>query len=194
MNNKDLENQMIRGQINTHQTLSDMSERINDLEAFVFGINDAIIEKNVISSKYLFKKIEQVRKNMMDSGEMASAGIALRKDTNIPEENTVNCAERMHICKAICCKLNFPLNAEEVESGIVKWDLGRPYYIRHDAGGFCCHKGASGQCGVYNNRPVVCRTYSCKDDERIWKDFDNMVINEEWINQNLTGGLPADPH
>ena len=191
MNDNELENQMIRGQLNTHHTLSDISERINDIEAFVFGINDALIEKNVMSSKFLFKKIEQVKRNMMDAGETANAGVALRKDNNIPETEAVNCSERMHICKSICCKLNFPLNAEEVESGIVKWDLGKPYYIRHNSCGYCSHRGEQGQCGVYENRPIVCKTYSCAGDERIWKDFDNMVLNVEWINQNLTGGIEA---
>jgi hypothetical protein len=49
----------------------------------------------------------------------------------------VNCEERLHICKAACCQLDFALSVEEVESGKVKWDLGRPYFIRQDA--TSCH-------------------------------------------------------
>jgi hypothetical protein len=29
----------------------------------------------------------------------------------------VNCAERMHVCQAICCRLHFALSAVEVEAG-----------------------------------------------------------------------------
>jgi hypothetical protein len=36
----------------------------------------------------------------------------------------------------------------------------------------------------------VCRGYSCAKDERIWKDFDNMILNEEWIEANLNAGEP----
>ncbi len=189
---EDLEKQMVKGQLNIHSTLSRMSEKINELEAFVFGINDALIEKNMLQSRYLFKKIESVKKEMMDSGEKMHAGIALRVDNEQVGNAEVNCSERIHVCKAICCKLSFPLSAIEVEKGIVKWDLGRPYYVRQTGSGFCCHKGESGNCSVYENRPVVCKTYSCKGDERIWKDFENMIINKEWINENLDEGFPEE--
>lgn len=94
----------------------------------------------------------------------------------------VDCDARMHICKAACCSLPFPLSAAEVESGKVKWDLGHPYVIRHSAEGFCVHNDRStGSCGVYDHRPGVCRGYSCAEDDRIWLDFDNMILNEEYL-------------
>jgi hypothetical protein len=188
--NSEFEKQMIRGQLATHATLSKISERVNDIEAFVFGINDALIEKGLLQSSFLFKKIESVKKDRMDNGETLDAGVSLRVDNAENPLQSVNCEERLHICKAICCKLNFPLSQVEVEEGIIKWELGRPYYIRHSNDGFCCHRGSTGQCTVYNSRPKVCSSYSCQNDERIWKDFDTMVINKEWINQNLEGGFP----
>jgi Fe-S-cluster containining protein len=86
------------------------------------------------------------------------------------------------VCKAVCCTLPFPLSADEVEAGDVRWDLGHPYVIRHSAEGYCVHNDrATGGCGVYGKRPGVCRGYSCADDTRIWADFDNMVLNEEFL-------------
>lgn len=191
-NKTDIEHQMIRGQLLTHNTLTKISSRINDMEAFIFGINDALIEKGILSSKFLYSKIESVKRTLMDSDEALNAGIAIRKDNDDTEFQPVNCSERIHICKGICCKLVFPLNQEEVEGGIVKWDLGRPYYIRHRADGFCCHRGEQGQCSIYSDRPKVCGVYTCKGDERIWKDFENMVLNQEWIDANLEGGVPKN--
>jgi Fe-S-cluster containining protein len=99
----------------------------------------------------------------------------------------VNCAERMHICHAVCCKLNFALTAEEVDAGKVKWDLGFPYIVRHDADGLCTHNDrATGGCGVYADRPGICRRYSCAKDRRIWKDFERMELNSEWIDKHLS--------
>ncbi|MEM7370236.1 MAG: hypothetical protein AAF587_16630 [Bacteroidota bacterium] len=188
---EELEQQMIKGHLNLHSTLSQMSERINDLEAFVYGINDALIEKGVMPSRFLFKKIEKVKKEMMENGEVLHAGIALRVDEADAAPTEVNCMERLPVCKGICCKLSFPLSSEEVEAGNIKWDLGRPYYIRQRKDGFCCSRGENGTCGIYDHRPKVCQTYSCAEDTRIWKDFDKMVINEEWINEHLTEGFPA---
>lgn len=115
-------------------------------------------------------------------------GIAFRVDPEEPDPPVqVNCAERMHVCHAVCCKLNFALTPEEVEAGKVKWDLGFPYLIRHGSNGYCCHNDtATGRCTAYADRPGVCHRYSCANDKRIWKDFDNMVLNEEWIRANLS--------
>ena len=114
-------------------------------------------------------------------------GIAFRVDPEDPAPPVaVNCAERMHVCDAVCCKLNFALTPEEVDEGKVKWDLGFPYMIRHGSNGYCAHNDTStGRCTNYVNRPGVCHRYSCAHDPRIWKDFDGMVLNEEWIRTNL---------
>ena len=114
--------------------------------------------------------------------------ISFRED---PEESPpvveVNCDERMHICHAVCCKLNFALTPEEVDSGTVKWDLGNPYFIRHEENGYCTHNDAAGGgCRIYADRPGVCRRYSCANDKRIWKDFKGMVLNDEWIDEHLS--------
>jgi hypothetical protein len=100
----------------------------------------------------------------------------------------VNCAERMPVCHAICCKLDFALTASEVESGAIRWELGRPYQIRHEADGFCTHRDRdTGFCGIYDSRPGIYRSYSCAHDKRIWKDFERMELNREWLDANLSG-------
>jgi Fe-S-cluster containining protein len=115
-------------------------------------------------------------------------GIALRVEgEQLAPPAQVNCAERMHICHAVCCKLNFALTAEEVDAGKVKWDLGFPYIIRHDADGLCTHNDrATGGCGVYADRPGICRRYSCANDRRIWKDFERMELNSEWLDEHVS--------
>jgi Fe-S-cluster containining protein len=82
----------------------------------------------------------------------------------------------------VCCTLPFPLSAAEVEAGEVRWDLGHPYVIRQDAAGYCVHNESDHSgCSIYDRRPGVCRGYSCANDDRIWLDFDNMVLNEEFL-------------
>jgi Fe-S-cluster containining protein len=115
-----------------------------------------------------------------------SIALANERDETKPRVE-VNCAERMHICHAVCCKLSFALTPGEVEAGKVRWDLGFPYFIRHGTNSYCTHNDtATGRCNVYADRPGICRRYSCANDPRIWKDFDKMVLNEEWIRGNLS--------
>lgn len=115
--------------------------------------------------------------------------IALRVDSAEAGETPevlVDCEARMPVCKAVCCKLKFPLSTEEVDAGAVKWDIGHPYIIRQESTGYCTHNDTStGGCGIYADRPAICRRYSCAGDTRIWNDFDGMVLNHEWIDSHL---------
>lgn len=117
--------------------------------------------------------------------------IAIRVDPtgrDAEPSRVVDCAARMHVCQAVCCRLKFPLSGPEIDRGHVKWDIGHPYIIRQGSDGRCVHNDATtGHCGVYEDRPGVCRRYTCIGDARIWKDFDNMVLNQEWIDEHIGG-------
>jgi Fe-S-cluster containining protein len=94
----------------------------------------------------------------------------------------VDCAARMPVCHAVCCKLSVSLSAAEVETGRLRWDLGHPYRLRREADGRCTHQDReTGWCGVYEDRPRPCRTYTCATDGRIWKDFAAVELNTEWL-------------
>lgn len=87
------------------------------------------------------------------------------------------CLELLPICRARCCGLVFGLSTQDLDEGIIKWDHGQPYLIRHDADGLCTHQvRATGECGCYQARPAPCRSYDCRRDPRIWTDFDQRLL------------------
>ncbi len=186
-----LERQAERAGLFTHTALGQTTYRLNEVESFAYALVDLLLSKQVVSQSEVAAAVEQVRREMSERGEMIGPGLVLRADP--PEAATrpataVNCAERMHICHSVCCKLDFPLTQEEIEAGHVRWDLGRPYHIRHEEHGHCTHRNTeTGSCGVYENRPGICRTYTCAHDERIWKNFEKMELNREWLETNLNG-------
>jgi Fe-S-cluster containining protein len=94
---------------------------------------------------------------------------------------SINCAERMHLCRGHCCRLVFGLTASDLAEGVVRWEYGRPYRIRHRAeDDRCVHQDPEDlHCTVYENRPAICRTYSCIEDKRIWLDFEKMIPNPD---------------
>ncbi len=190
-----LERQVERGSFFSHTALGKGFLRLHELESFVYGLLDVLVTKQAVTSDEVALAVHNVRSRLSESGDVPNTGVVMRVDPTeeAPRPPTlVNCAERMHVCHAICCKLDFPLTVSEIESGAVKWDLGRPYYIRHEASGFCAHNmQATGGCGIYANRPAVCRGYSCANDQRIWKDFDKMELNTEWLSANLSGANGA---
>jgi Fe-S-cluster containining protein len=110
--------------------------------------------------------------------------LVLRRDSGVAERPAVqvDCAARMRICQAVCCKLEFALTREEVLAGEVQWDLSRPFFVGRATNGYCVHNDRrTGGCGVYADRPAICRRWSCANDPRIWKDFEQMMLNVEWL-------------
>jgi len=81
------------------------------------------------------------------------------------------CAELLPLCLARCCRLRFALTSQDLDEGVIRWDHGTPYLIRH-AGGRCVHhEPASGGCAEYAHRPATCRSYDCRADPRVWIDY-----------------------
>lgn len=184
-----LENQVERGSYFTHTTLGRSFMRIGEVESFAYGLIDALVAKGILSSEEIKVSVERVRQELSIKGDIPGTGVAIRidREEDIQKEAIkVDCKERMNICHSICCKLDFALSISEVESGKVKWDLGRPYFIRHENNGYCTHNSIqTGNCRIYSQKPEVCRGYSCASDKRIWKDFEKMELNVEWIDENI---------
>lgn len=100
---------------------------------------------------------------------------------NPAPEAIINCAERVHLCKAVCCKLNFALTPGEVRSGKVEWDRKLPYLIAHQENGYCAHLDEGKGCSIFEDRPALCRRFDCRTDGRVWEDFEAMIPNTAWI-------------
>jgi Fe-S-cluster containining protein len=80
-------------------------------------------------------------------------------------------------CTAPCCKRNVFFHEHEAEWCVTEEHLVRQVFARQGAiliqvgvtdSGLqrfdCQAQAADGRCGVYANRPDVCRSYDCRDD------------------------------
>ena len=204
---EELSRQMERGSQLTQASLQNAFRLLNVLQTVVGEMAEALATNGVIEPEQVPSVIEAYGASPAvaetkeaagppmvpeadDKGDQPVAfrwpGVVLRRENSTSPGEPVDCAARMHVCHAVCCALKFPLSASEVEAGKVKWDIGHPYMIRGTSRGYCCHNDAgTGGCRVYADRPAVCRDYSCAEDKRIWKDFDGMVLNTEWIAEHI---------
>jgi Fe-S-cluster containining protein len=88
----------------------------------------------------------------------------------------IDCQARLPLCHARCCFFSFALGAEDLEEGRVRWDVEQPYLIRRRADGSCFHLDQQVcVCTVYEDRPFACRAFDCRDDPRIWTDFERRI-------------------
>jgi Fe-S-cluster containining protein len=187
---RELERQVEAGNMFSHAVLATQGQRADQNEAIIRGLVDLLIARDVIDPQELVAAVDEVR-------TQTDIGVAIRVDKPAAahaDSPPIDCAARLHLCHAVCCRLRFPLTVEEVEAGVMKWDLGRPYFNRHGPDGYCTQcDSETHACGIYEDRPTPCREYSCADDERIWKDFEAMEINQEWIDERLgTGPGPVE--
>jgi Fe-S-cluster containining protein len=87
------------------------------------------------------------------------------------------CRELLPICHGRCCQFRFALSTQDLDEGVIRWDYGRPYMIRQrSSDGRCVHNHPDQHvCTVYHHRPAICRSYHCRDDKRIWKDYEGRI-------------------
>lgn len=85
----------------------------------------------------------------------------------------LDCLALAPICKMRCCRqLDIELSEQDLADGL-RWQLEAPYLLARDDKG-CVYLGAAG-CGCYERRPGTCRSYDCREDSRIWLDFENKI-------------------
>jgi hypothetical protein len=98
------------------------------------------------------------------------------------DDLVIDCAACHAVCRGACCTLWFALSVRDLDQGHVKWDYLRPYGIAQDGDGYCVHfDRATYMCGIYENRPLICRTYDCRKDKRIWVDFEQQTLVPELL-------------
>jgi hypothetical protein len=184
----ELERQVDRGNLFAHSALTEQAARLNEAASVVNGLVGLLVQRGLVDADELLAVVDSVRTQTEAAGESARLGVVVRKDSegSTHDGGPVDCAARIPVCHAVCCRLRFALSVEEIDSGPMKWDLGRPYYNRVDSDGYCQQFDRETRgCGVYEQRPTPCRGYSCENDPRIWTDFEGMVLNHEWIDERL---------
>lgn len=88
---------------------------------------------------------------------------AAEPDADVP------CGSYLSQCQSRCCTLIFALTTEEVDAGVVQYNTERPFFIARDADGLCPHLDRDSlQCQVWDQRPLRCRRFDCKDSKTIW--------------------------
>lgn len=158
---------------------------INHLEGrdgatYARALAGLLVTKGIVGQEELETMMAQVRKQL--EAEPAPRVMLARSEDKYKCQNTVivDCASRIHICKAKCCTLSFYLTDQDLDEGIASWDYGRPYWIRKREDGYCVHcQQGTWRCKIHPHRPYVCRAYDCRNDQRIWLDFEKMIPNPE---------------
>jgi hypothetical protein len=175
---------LIRGLIYTHNRANANTAEVHQASATLQALVDVLIERGVIGQEELVARQQAAAETLRRDYVRRGMAVAIQEfgvsKYDFQAGAEIDCASRMHLCHAACCKLPLALSKEDVREGVVEWELGQPYMIAHAADGYCVHMDReTRRCGVYCQRPIPCRGYDCRKDRRIWLDFENGVVNPQ---------------
>jgi Fe-S-cluster containining protein len=181
---EELRDQVAEGLMFSHSRENANTSKILEVASFSYALIELLMERGLISVEELDARKREVGERLVEKYMEKGMGVALTKNEEdkyaYQSEVEIDCASRIHLCRQACCRLRFALSVQDLEEGAVKWELGQPYMIRHDADGYCHHVDRQrARCAIYEQRPIVCRAYDCRQDKRIWADFENRSVSSE---------------
>jgi Fe-S-cluster containining protein len=183
------------GLLYCHSRINANTSKVLESASFLYALVELLSERGLIEVGELDARKQTVASRLLDRFLDHGMGVALQEDEQdkYAYDGTVeiDCESRLHLCKAACCRMTFALSRQDVEEGVIKWDLGRPYLIAQDAEGCCRHLDqATKRCSVRAQRPLPCRAYDCRRDKRVWLDFEKHLPNPD-LDQLFSGGNGA---
>ncbi len=187
---EDLRQQVADGLHSAHSRINGNTAKNLESASFLYALIELLSENGLISIEALDERKIEVFKRLKKRFEKERMGVILQNPQ--PDKYTfdraaqIDCENRVHLCKASCCRLPFALSEQDLEERVIRWNLAIPYMIEHGDDGYCVHLDRCKGCSVYEQRPVPCRGYDCRNDKRIWLDFQKRIPNpiverEDWL-------------
>ena len=148
----------------------------NEALAAIMALADLLVAKGVLAEEEFDQAREQAHEHVARLAQPRVRLAHMGDKYHEPLTAEIDCAARIHLCHARCCSFNFYLTAQDLDEGVARWDYGNPYWIKHGEDGYCVHcDAASRACTIHAQRPHVCRLYDCRQDKRVWIDFEARI-------------------
>ena len=178
----DLRQEVAEGLLYTHSRLNANTTKTLEASSFLYALVELMSEKGLITVEELDERKRAVGQRLAEQFRQNGNGVMLQDPEydkyTFRDGAEIDCENRVHLCKAACCRLPFALSRQDVQEGIVRWDLGQPYLIDQGEDRYCNHLDrCTFGCTIYAHRPVPCRGYDCRNDKRVWLDFENRIVN-----------------
>src|ERR1700757_1008935 len=122
-----LRQQMAEGLFYTHVRLSQSTNRLLEASAFLYGLVELLGEKGLISIEELDQRKKAMGERLAAQLKQKGLGVMLQDSDedkySFQSEVSIDCGNRVHLCRASCCRLRFALSTQDIYEGIIRWDL-----------------------------------------------------------------------
>ena len=173
---RELRGEVERGLQFANVMLTVNQEASNEAVAYVQALTDLLIAKGLITQEELEQPLQQAQRELNET-VVPRVRLGETSDKYADGQSTdVDCPNRVHLCEGRCCTFKFYLTKQDLDEGVVRWDYGNPYWIRQGPDGYCVHfDWETHGCGVYERRPYICRRFDCRNDKRLWVDYERAI-------------------
>ena len=173
--------EVLEGFLYSYRQLDTNALKTYEVSVQIYSLIELLVEKGFISTEELDEHKKAVEKRLQDSYKEAEIGVRVQNvgvdKYSLEGDAEIDCEKRLPICRAACCTLAFALSLQDIHEGI-RWSLGKPFMNAREEDGYCINlERDTCKCRIYKQRPAVCRQYDCRNDRRIWLDFNAMTIN-----------------
>ena len=190
--------EVVEGLLSVYSRINYATAKTLEAASFLYALVELLGEQGVVSIEQLDRRKQEVGRRLAEDFKKKNMGVMLQDPEydkySLTQEVSLDCRNRLHLCRAACCRIPFALSRQDIREGIICWSLGEPYLIEHGRDGYCIHMDRDTLgCAIYPHRPVPCRAFDCQTDGRIWLDFKKGVVNPETHRPDWPGCLaPAE--
>jgi Fe-S-cluster containining protein len=165
-----------RGLRFTHVMMTVNQDQGNEAVAYVQALADVLVEKGLLQHEELEEPLERAREEvaqvLMPRVRLAEMGDKYAEGQSVD----IDCASLIPLCHGRCCTFRFFLTKQDLDEGVARWDYGNPYWIKQASDGYCIHSDPQTRaCTIHAKRPHVCRQYDCRNDKRVWIDYEQRI-------------------
>jgi hypothetical protein len=148
-------------------------------KALIYAVIELLVGKGTLHLHEVEARQQELLSALQQAGPAPKLYLVDAPDKyTAGDTSVIDCEKRYPLCHGACCKFWFSLSVQDLDERVVKWNYAQPYSIAQGGDGRCVHQDrGTFQCTIYDHRPHICRTYDCRQDKRIWLDFDNYVPN-----------------
>jgi hypothetical protein len=168
-----------RGMRFMHWMAAQAQEVDYDHELTLYGLAELLVAKGVIEVEelnYFRARVKERADRERAQQPQVQIGADVDKYSPAVKAAEIDCDARIGLCRAACCRLTFPLSKQDLDEGVARWEYQQPYMNKRRDDGWCVHNDVETHgCRIHAHRPVVCRVYDCRQDARIWVDFEARV-------------------
>lgn len=180
----DLRDEVAGGLRYAHTRANINTGKLLEVASFAYAAVELLADKGLLQIEELDERKNAVAGRLVEKFADLGMGVAYQSPEydkyGFDGEVRLDCESRGHLCQAACCRLRFALSKQDVAEGVVKWAFAYPYLIARGADGYCLHLDRETLgCSIHAQRPVPCRAYDCREDKRIWLDFERQIVNPD---------------